>query len=78
MPKLPRECDTERVIRVFEKIGFTRRGRKSGTSHEVLKRPGPVGTVTVAHPKVYIGVLKRCLRNAGLSRQEFLQLLNEV
>ena len=78
MPKLPRESDTERVIRVFEKVGFTRRGRKSGTSHEVLKRPGPSGTVTLTHPKVYIGVLKKCLRNAGLSREEFLQLYDEV
>lgn len=75
---LPREAGTEKVIKVFEQVGFVRQGRKSGTSHERLKRPGPHGTVTVKHPTMRIGLLKRCLRDAGMTSEEFLRRYHEV
>ncbi len=74
MPKLPAEIRTTDAIRVFEKVGFVHQGRRSGTSHERLKRPGPKGTVTVVHPTMGVGLLKRCLRDAAMSREEFLAL----
>jgi predicted RNA binding protein YcfA (HicA-like mRNA interferase family) len=73
MAKLPPEVKTARAIKVFEKAGFVRQGRKSGTSHEVLKRPGPNGTITVRHSTMRIGLLRSLLRAAAMSRDEFLK-----
>ena len=75
MPRLPAEADTEKVIRVFERVGF-KRDRRSG-SHEILKRPGPLGTVSVKHPIMHVGLLKSCLRDAGMSTKEFLELYHK-
>ncbi len=73
---MPVEIRTRDAIRVFEKAGFVRQGRKAGTSHERLTRPGPKGTVTVVHPRMGVGLLKRCLNDAGMSRDEFLRLFS--
>ena len=78
MARLPAEIRTTDAIRVFEKVGFVRQGPGSGTSHERLKRPGPKGTVTVVHPKMGVGLLKRCLRDAAMSRKEFLELYESL
>lgn len=74
MAKLPTEAKAERVIKVFERVGFVRQGRKSGTSHEVLKRPGPRGTLSVRHPTLRKGLLRTLIRDAGMELQEFMEL----
>ena len=78
MARLPAEIRAADAIRVFKKVGFARQGRGSGTSHERLKRPGPNGTVTVVHPTMGVGLLKRCLRDAAMSREEFLELYGSL
>jgi len=74
MTSLPVESKTERVVRALERVGFVRQGRRKGTSHERLKRPGPKGTVVVKHPTMRIGLLKRCIRDAGMTNQQFIDL----
>ena len=78
MAKLPTEARTEKVIRVFERVGFTRQGRSSDTSHERLKRSGPHGTVTVKHPTMRVGLLRSCIRDANMTTEEFLRLYSQV
>lgn len=73
MAALPKVAKTARVVRAFAKAGFVPQGRK-GTSHERLKRPGPQGTVTVRHPKMRLGLLKSCIRAAGMTTDEFMEL----
>ena len=75
-PKLPR-VTADKVIRVLERIGFFL-ARQSG-SHKIYKnREGKRVTVPyhsgkTLHPKV----LKSILRDANLSVEEFLKLLEE-
>ena len=76
MTKLPRVTAAE-VIRVLERLGF-RLSRQSG-SHKIYKNPEgkrvtvPFHPGRVLHPKV----LKSILRDAGLSVEEFIELLRK-
>ncbi len=73
MPKLPvisaREC-----ITALEKVGFYV-SRQRG-SHITLRRDNPSGRVTVPnHKELKTGTLRGIIRQAGLSVDEFLELL---
>jgi predicted RNA binding protein YcfA (HicA-like mRNA interferase family) len=73
VPKLPvvsaREC-----IDALEKVGFSI-SRQRG-SHITLHRTDPPGRVTIPnHQEIKRGTLKRILNDAGLTTQEFHNLL---
>lgn len=75
MPKLPvvsaREC-----IDALTKVGFSV-SRQRG-SHITLHRDDPPARVTIPnHRELKRGMLKRILRDATLTTQEFIDLLNE-
>ncbi|MBI5960656.1 MAG: type II toxin-antitoxin system HicA family toxin [Chloroflexi bacterium] len=73
MSKLPRISGRE-CIRAFEKIGF-RVVRQKG-SHIVVRRDNPLAqTVVPDHKELAPGTLRRIIRDAGLSVEEFLALL---
>jgi predicted RNase H-like HicB family nuclease len=73
LPKLPvvnaREC-----IRALEKIGFYIARQKG--SHITLRRDDPKGRVTVPnHNPIKPGMLRRVIKDAGLTVDEFIALL---
>lgn len=73
-PRQPRVTAAE-VIRVLERLGFTLR-RQSG-SHKIYRNEAgrrvtvPYHAATILHPKV----LRSVLRDAGLTDDEFHELL---
>ena len=75
MSKLP-VLPGETIIRALEKAGFQVVRQES--SHVRLRHSdGRVTTVPVhAHQDVSRGLLRKILRDAELSREEFLALLN--
>jgi len=75
LPKLP-IISGRKTVRALERAGFNVR-RKRG-SHVLLSNPD--GTVTVSVPvhaerKVKPGTLRGIIRDAGLTVDEFVQLL---
>lgn len=72
MTRLPRVSGWE-CIRVLEKAGFyTVRQRK----HVVLRRDDPFAeTVVPLHRELDRGTLRAIIRQAGLSVEEFVELL---
>ncbi len=64
-----------KVIRVFEAIGFERI-RQSG-SHATFRHPDGRWTIVSIHPGKTIprGTLCKILRDAGLTVEEFIELL---
>ena len=73
MPKLPsisaREC-----IRVFEKVGFSIT-RQNG-SHIILHNGKGIRIVIPNHNPVSKGVLRGSIKDAGLTIEEFIDLLD--
>jgi len=66
-----REC-----VAALERAGFVRR-RKTG-SHIILRRDGPFCQVVVPdHTALDRGTLRAIIRQAGLSVDEFVDLLKE-
>jgi predicted RNA binding protein YcfA (HicA-like mRNA interferase family) len=77
MSKLPAAPGRD-VIRALERVGFEV-ARISG-SHHVLKKPGHKFVVTVpvhGNKSLKPGTLRRVIRDAGLSDDEFVLLLRE-
>lgn len=75
MPKLP-AVSGRATVRALEKAGFALI-RQSG-SHIVLQKRIPGGTTTVVvpnHSDLAKGTLRSILRKAGLSVDDFLELL---
>jgi predicted RNA binding protein YcfA (HicA-like mRNA interferase family) len=75
MPKLPRISGAE-AIRALERLGFTQ-VRQRG-SHVVLKRIGPekaTGCVVPLHAELAIGTLRGILKQAGVTKEEFITKL---
>jgi predicted RNA binding protein YcfA (HicA-like mRNA interferase family) len=72
--KLPRDVSGDQVVQVLEKRGWQVHRQKG--SHIALEHPDVAPTVVVPHHKsLRIGTLNRILRDAGISRDEFLRLL---
>jgi predicted RNA binding protein YcfA (HicA-like mRNA interferase family) len=68
-PVSAREC-----IRVLQRIGYVI-DRQAG-SHITLIREDPSGRVTVPnHKELKVGMLRRIIHDAGLTVDEFLELL---
>ncbi|HEY7543484.1 MAG TPA: type II toxin-antitoxin system HicA family toxin [Blastocatellia bacterium] len=73
MSKLPRVSGRE-CVKALEKVGFYFK-RQQG-SHIILRRDDPVTTLTVPdHRELDRGMLRAIIRQAGLSVDEFVNLL---
>ena len=77
MPKLPRDLSPDQVIRAFERAGWQKRPtKKKGAKHTVLERPGAEPILSVPrHRIVKTGTLRRLIALAGMTVEEFVQLL---
>jgi predicted RNA binding protein YcfA (HicA-like mRNA interferase family) len=74
MPKLPRLKATD-AIAAFERAGFT---AKEGSNHRVLRRDGCQYNLAIpchASKTLGSGLLRRLIRNAGMTVEEFIELL---
>lgn len=77
MPKLPVVSGRE-TIRVLEKLGYTTIRQRG--SHVVLRKEtddDTLGTVVPLHDELAPGTLSGILRQAKVSRDEFLAAFNE-
>lgn len=75
MQKLP-VASGHKAIKALTKTGFEVVGRKG--SHVRLKKKTPIKTYIVIvplHPEIKTGTLKSILRQAGLTREEFIELI---
>lgn len=73
MPKLP-VVSAQECIKALQRIGFVII-RQQG-SHITLKRANPPGRVTIPnHRELRAGMLRRIIRDAGLTVAEFTDLL---
>lgn len=75
MQKLPRLSGKE-VIKALSKVGFVS-VRQRGSHVIMIKETeqGKRSTVVPVHPEVDMGTLLEIIRQAGLTREEFLDLL---
>jgi len=73
MPKLPR-ISGQRAVRAFQQAGWEV-ARQRG-SHVVLTKPGSIYTLSIPlHPVLGPGLLRDLIRKAGLTTEEFTELL---
>jgi predicted RNA binding protein YcfA (HicA-like mRNA interferase family) len=73
MPRLP-ALNWRDAVRAFERAGW-QHDRTRG-SHYVMIRPGQPGLLSVPmHDPIKRGTLRRLIREAGLTVDEFLKLL---
>jgi predicted RNA binding protein YcfA (HicA-like mRNA interferase family) len=75
MQKLP-VVSGHKAIKALTKAGFEVVGRKG--SHVRLKKKTPIKTYIVIvplHPEIKTGTLRSILRQAGLTREEFIELI---
>ena len=66
----------EKVIRAFEKAGWTNRGQRG--SHVKLTKAGNPNILSIPVHKgkpIKIGLLKDQIKKAGLTEQDFLELI---
>jgi predicted RNA binding protein YcfA (HicA-like mRNA interferase family) len=76
--KIPSSISGVKVVKILQFKGFTSTGTGKG-SHTNFKKPGVQNVVTVPmKPKLMKGTLINILKQAGISREEFLKLLDEV
>ena len=73
MPPLP-VCSGREARRAFEKAGWTFNRQRA--SHMILVKPGvPVNLSVPDHRELDRGLLRGLIRDAGMSVDEFLNLL---
>ncbi|MCC7306079.1 MAG: type II toxin-antitoxin system HicA family toxin [Acidobacteria bacterium] len=72
MSKLPRSLKPTRVIKALQKAGFEI-DHTTG-SHFVMKK-GTLRTTVPYHKSVKTGTLRTILRQAGITLEEFLEML---
>lgn len=76
--KIPSSISGVKVVKILQLKGFTSTGTGKG-SHANFKKPGVQKVVTVPmKPKLMKGTLINILKQAGISREEFLYLLDEI
>ncbi len=74
MAKLPTDLSGREVRRALQRAGFVFRRQRG--SHMVLRRDEPPTRVIVPdHRRIRSGTLRTILHDAGLTVEEFLQLL---
>jgi predicted RNA binding protein YcfA (HicA-like mRNA interferase family) len=75
MPKLS-PVPYKELVRVFEAAGFTC-VREEG-DHMILTRPGVIRPVVIPkYPSVPVFIIRNNLRTAGMSREQYLELLGQ-
>jgi predicted RNA binding protein YcfA (HicA-like mRNA interferase family) len=75
MPKLP-QVSGRQAVAAFERAGFQVRRQRG--SHIAMTKPGFPDTLSVPdHRPVKPGTLRSQIRKAGLSVEEFIQLLKQ-
>lgn len=73
MPKLPR-VSGRKAVRAFQRAGWEV-ARQRG-SHVILTKPGCIYTLSIPlHPVLGPGLLRDLIRKAGLTVEEFEELL---
>ena len=74
MPPLPTQLSGREVRRALERAGVVFRRQRG--SHMVLRREQPYARVVVPdHKAIRQGTLRRMIADAGLTVDEFLELL---
>jgi predicted RNA binding protein YcfA (HicA-like mRNA interferase family) len=74
MPKLP-VCSGADAIRAFEGAAWSRASQKG--SHVTLIKAGAVVVLTIPlHRELGPGLLRSLIRKAGMTVEEFVELLN--
>ena len=73
-----RPLPAKKIVKILKKIGFET-VRQRG-SHLILKHPDGRVTVVPVHPREQIGrgLLSKIIKDAKLTREEFLKLLEEA
>ena len=72
--RLPRSLSGAEVVRALQRAGFYRRRQRG--SHIVMRRDDPFAQVVVpAHRKLDTGTLAAILDGAGLTVEQFTELL---
>jgi predicted RNA binding protein YcfA (HicA-like mRNA interferase family) len=75
MGKFPTDISGRQVREALERAGFVFR-RQTG-SHMIFRREDPYARAVVPnHKQIRIGTLRRILAEAGLTVDQFLNLLN--
>lgn len=73
MAGLPTDLSGQDVRAALERGGFVFRRQRG--SHMILRRDQPPARVVPDHARVRLGTLRRIVRDAGLTVDEFLVLL---
>ena len=74
MAKLPTDLSGREVRAALERAGFVFR-RQTG-SHIILRRDDPYARAVIPdHKQIRTGTLRRIIADAGLSGEQFMQLL---
>ena len=74
MGKLPTDLSGREVRAALERVGFVFRRQKG--SHIILRRESPYARVVVPdHKQVRIGTLRRIIADAGMSVEQFRELV---
>lgn len=73
-----RPVSAEKVVKALNKIGFQPVRQKG--SHLFMRHPDGRSTVIPIHPGEELGrgILKEILSDVGMSKEEFLELLDRV
>jgi len=72
--RLPRDLSYRRVVAALKRAGFSLRRQKG--SHIVMRRDEPFAQVVVpAHRAIDTGTLASIIVGAGMTTDEFLELL---
>lgn len=76
MPILP-VLSGQQVVKVFERLGWEVARRRG--SHIILVKEGHIATLSVPdHKEVAKGTIRSLVRSAGLTVEEFLEVLREI
>lgn len=75
MPKIPR-ISAKKIIKVFEKLGYRQirhRGSHIRLWHSDYPKRKPFTIPN--HKIVKVGLLQKCIKDAGITVEEFIELL---
>jgi predicted RNA binding protein YcfA (HicA-like mRNA interferase family) len=74
MPHLPTDLSGRDVRVALERCGFVFRRQKG--SHMILRRDDPYARVVIPdHKQIRAGTLRRIIADAGLTAEQFVELL---
>lgn len=77
MPKIP-PLSPEKLIKILQKAGFSTIRRKG--SHVIMMNDKRTRIVIPVHPgrEVKPGLVRAIIKEAGMTREEFIKLLREI